>query len=194
MRIGIDIDDTITNIKKDLETAALKYAQELGKTVDENFEYIEDKNDGSIYKVKYGLNYDEMKYFLKVLQEDITKKAIPRENAVKCISNLRKRGHEVYIVTARDSEFHDDPYALSKHWLDKNGIEYDKIIVNAREKAPICREERIDLFIDDNIKNCIDVSGVGIKTIRISDDKKQYENIVTLENWSEIYKYINEME
>lgn len=44
------------------------------------------------------------------------------------------------------------------------------------------------------MRNCVEISNIGTKTIRISNDKQQYENIVTLKNWNEIYKYIAEME
>ena len=82
-------------------------------------------------------------------QENITKKAKPREDVVDVIKKLRKDGHKIYIITARDSEFHNDPYELSKTWLDKNNIEYDKLIVNARDKVKICKEQNVNIFIDD---------------------------------------------
>ncbi len=50
-------------------------------------------------------------------------------------------------------------------WLKKNNIYYDKLIVNVRKKGEICKQEKIDLFIDDNISNCLDVTKYGIKTI-----------------------------
>lgn len=193
MKIGIDIDDTLTDIEQELEQEAKKYAEQLGKEK-QNISVITNKNDGNIWQIKYGFTYEELKYFLKEIQERVTKKARPRENAKETIEKLKEKGNKIYIITARDSEFHDDPYQLSKDWLDKNKIEYDKIIVNAREKASICQQEEIDIFIDDQLNNCIAVSNVGIKTIRISRDKTQYENIITFENWDEIYKYILEME
>ncbi|MCI8392321.1 MAG: hypothetical protein HFJ23_00125, partial [Clostridia bacterium] len=114
-------------------------------------------------------------------------------NAKETISKLRKAGHEVYIVTARDSEFHDNPYKLSKEWLDKNNIEYDKLIVNARDKAKICKDEKIDVFIDDKTSNCIDVSNIGAVAIRIANDNICYDDFITLKDWNAIYRYIIEM-
>ena len=108
--------------------------------------------------------------------EEIVNKAEPRENAINVIRNLRKEGHKIYIITARDNEFHDDPYILSKTWLDKNKIEYDKLIVNARKKAQVCKQENIDLFIDDQLHNCIDIMTEGIQAIRITDNKEYFES------------------
>lgn len=189
-KIGIDIDDTITNIKEELENAALKYALELGKTNIRDITNIIDDNNGNIYQEKYGFNYEELKYFLKDIQESIIQKAMPRKNAKESIRKLKELGHKIYIITARDYEFHDDPYKLSKEWLDKNDIEYDKLIVNARQKAGICLEEGIEIFIDDKKTNCIEVSNVGIKVIRISDDNTYNENFATFKDWNAIYKYI----
>lgn len=194
MIIGVDIDDTLTDIRYKIKEEATKYAKQLGKEVKNENEYIEDKNNGNTYQEKYGFTYEELKYFLKEIQEEITKNANPREGVKEAIKKLRKDGNQIYIITARDEEFHDDPYMLSKNWLDKNDIEYDKIIVNARYKDKICKEEKIDIFIDDQLANCMKVSNEGIKVIRITDYKEKHGNIINKSNWEEIYKYINEME
>lgn len=193
MRIGIDIDDTLTDIKEELEAAALQYAQKLGKAMKE-VDCTEDKeNNGSSWQQRYNFTYEELKYFLKDIQEGITKKAKPREGVVETIKKLRKEGNQIYIVTARDSEFHDDPYQLSKDWLEKNEVEYDKLIVNAREKAGVCKQEEIELFIDDQLENCMKVAREGIKVIRITKEKEQYGTIMNKTNWREISDFISSM-
>ena len=196
MRIGIDIDNTITDIEEQLNEAAFNYAKQLGKGITEadRDKKIEDsQNDGNIYKKRYNFTYEELKYFLGNIQEEITNNAEPRPDAVKVIKKLREEGHEIYIITARDNEFHEDPYILSKVWLDKNNIEYDKLIVNVRKKAPVCKNEKIDIFIDDQLNNCLEVSKEGIKTIRFTADTNEYENIVNINNWNKVYVYINKI-
>ena len=194
MRIGIDIDNTLTDVQSELNMAAYNYAKRLGKNIDEKNLLEDINNDSNFYKEKFKFSYDELKYFLKDIQEEIINKAIPRDGVVEVINKLRSKGNEIYIITARANEFHDNPYKLSKDWLDKNNIIYDKLIVNAIQKANICIEENIDIFIDDQLHNCIAISNKGIKTIRISKDIQDYKNIVTLENWKSIYEYISEME
>ena len=194
MKIGIDIDNTLTDVQRELNLVAYNYAKSLGKIIDEKNLQEDINNNSNFYKEKFKFSYDELKYFLKDIQEEIVNNAIPRDGAVETINKLRNKGNKIYIITARAYEFHDDPYNLSKDWLDKNNIIYDKLIVNAIDKAHICKQENIDIFIDDQLHNCIAVSNAGIKSIRISKDKKQYDNIITLENWNLIYKYISEME
>lgn len=191
MNIGIDIDNTLTEIQEELNKAAYEYAIKLGKNINNTENQLEDiKNNGDAYKKKFEFTYDELKYFLKDIQEEITNKAEPRPDVVEVIKKLKKDGHKIFIVTARDSEFHDDPYLLSKDWLDKNNIEYDKLIVNAREKAIVCKLENIELFIDDQLNNCLEISRAGIKVIRITDDENSNDQITNLSNWQEIYEFI----
>jgi len=195
MRIGIDIDNTLTEVQDKLNKAAFEYAIQLGKNIDNYDNPMENiKNNRDTYKKKFQFTYEELKYFLKEIQENITNNATPRENAKEVIDKLKEDGHEIYIITARDSEFHDDPYKLSKDWLDKNKIYYDKLIVNTREKSSVCKKEKIDLFIDDQLNNCLSVANVGIKTIMITDKLYDYNEIMQLKNWNEIYNYTNEME
>lgn len=195
MRIGIDIDNTLTEVQEELNKAAFEYAISLGKKIDNYDNPMEDiKNNGDTYRKKFQFTYEELKYFLKNIQENITNNAIPRENAKEVIDKLKKDRNEIYIITARDSEFHDDPYKLSKDWLDKNEIYYDKLIVNARKKSSVCEKEKIDLFIDDQLNNCLSVQNAGIQTIMITDKTYNYDKIKQLKDWNEIYNYINEME
>lgn len=193
MIIGIDIDDTLTDIRDEVGAEALKYAKSLNKEIEEKKVVWDKNNNGSSFKERYNLNYDELLYFFGNIQEKITKKAKPREDVVEVLKNLRKDGHKIYIVTARDSEFHNDPYGLSKTWLDKNNIEYDKLIVDARDKAKVCKEQNVDLFIDDKLSNCQGVSNEGIVTIRITNYTDPHQNIINKKNWKEIYEYIKQL-
>ena len=76
MNIGIDIDNTITEIQNELNKAAYDYAIKLGKNIDNHIQDI-DKN-GDTYEEKFQFSYDELKYFLKNIQEDIANKAKPK--------------------------------------------------------------------------------------------------------------------
>ena len=192
MRIGIDIDDTMTDIKDKLTVAALEYAIKLGKNVTYDGGKINDiYNNGNVYQRLFGFNYDELKYFLKDIQESITDNALPREGCVKIIKKLKKEGHEIIVITARDSEFHDNPYKQSKVWLDKNNILYDKLIVNARDKGMVCKSEKIDILIDDNLNNCLSVLKENIKAIRFSSNKSN--DVINCDNWCLIYEIIKRL-
>ena len=192
MRIGIDIDNTLTDINDKLTNAAVEYAKTLNKYVENTSLKINDiHNNGNVYQKLFGFTYNELKYFLGTIQEKITNSAIPRDYCVEIIKKLHNDGNEIYIITARDSEFHENPYLQSEIWLKENDIYYDKLIVNARDKARICLENDIDLFIDDSISNCLNVSSVGILALTIGNSKEIYNKILNFDNWQQIYDYIN---
>lgn len=191
MRIGIDIDDTLTNIKDKLNNAALEYAKSLNKSIENKDLKINDTyNNGNIYQKIYNFTYEELKHFLGPIQEEITNNAIPRPDCVDIIEQLHNEGNEIYIITARDDEFHDNPYLQSEIWLKENNIYFDKLIVNARDKKKVCLENNIDLFIDDSISNCLNVSSAGILTLTIGHESETVNGIRNSENWQEIYDFI----
>ena len=194
MKIGIDIDNTLTDVQAELNKAAYNYAKTLGKDIDEKNLLEDINNNANFYKEKFKFSYEELKYFLKYIQEDIINRATPRDEAVETIRKLKNEGHKIYIITARAKEYHDDPYMLSKKWLDENNIVYDKLIVDVIKKAPVCKKENIDIFIDDQLHNCIEIADQSIKTIRITNDNTIYKNIINCNNWTSIYNVIKEME
>lgn len=193
MRIGIDIDDTLTDIKDKLTNAAFEYAKSLNKSVEnKNLEINDIYNNGNIYQKIFNFTYEELKYFLGTIQEEITNNAIPRPYCVDIITQLHNDGNEIYIITARDSEFHKDPYSQSEIWLNKNNIYFDKLIVNARDKKKACIENNIDVLIDDSISNCLNVSSAGIKAIMIGNNSEIVEGIKKFNDWQQIYEFLNE--
>ena len=62
MRIGIDIDDTMTEIKEKLTKAAIKYAKSLNKdiqTIDNN-DIVDIYNNGNIYQKLFNFSHEEL--------------------------------------------------------------------------------------------------------------------------------------
>ena len=71
MRIGIDIDDTLTDIKDKLANAAFEYAKSLNKGVENKDLKINDvKNNGNIYQKIFDFTYEELKYSILLCYED----------------------------------------------------------------------------------------------------------------------------
>ena len=51
MKIGIDIDNTLTDIKQQLDDAVYEYAKSINKVdVNKNINIIDVNNDGNIYQ------------------------------------------------------------------------------------------------------------------------------------------------
>ncbi len=195
MNIGIDIDNTLTDIEKELFDAANSYTKKLRP----NFKYVErQKYDGfntmaDFYSSIFGWKDDEIVHFFRNQRLELVDNAKPRENAKEVIQKLKEEGNNIYIITARTTRFDDIPYERAKNWLDKNGIAYDKLMVEATDKAKVCFDLNIKLFIDDQLNNCISLANNGIHTIRLTDSIEIYDNIVNIKNWNDIYEYISKL-
>ena len=160
MRIGLDIDDTICNT----HFVLMKYAYKYNKENDNKKLLKYNTNDFS--KI-FGWNKDEVNSFFKTYYLEALKEIEPKYNVKEVLNNLRTKGHEIIFITIRnDNECggHNEANRITKEWLEKYEIPYDKLHVGIFDKKAFCKENHIDVFIDDSEKNCISVSELGIKT------------------------------
>ena len=58
------------------------------------------------------------------------------------------------------------------------------------DKWKTCYENKIDLFIDDSINNCLNVLEYGIDTFIFDNIYNKNTKIKRVKNWLEINKYI----
>lgn len=182
MRIGIDIDGTITDVNDKLKNAKFQYTNRLNKHFSE-------------------LSREDNKEFLKTIHEEITFSAEPRQGAVQAIKELHDMGNEIYIITSRCECYHVNVYERTYKWLIENNILFDKLIVNALHKEKICVENDIDLIIDDKLRVCIECTECGIQAINIKHKSQKinafsntFESARTFPmftDWEEILECIN---
>ena len=190
MNIGIDIDDTIT----DLSQVFLKYAILYNKENKIKFEI--DKTQWNLDKA-FGWNENDYSDFSKKYLEKLLNEAKPKKNVVSIINRLRDEGNKITFITARNSEELKNPYIMTKKWLDNNNISYDKLIVNSIKKEKDCLENQIDIFIDDRLENCEKIqSELNIPVFLFESVYNANENnpmIEKVSDWSELYKKINKI-
>lgn len=181
MRIGIDMDDTITD----------SYSVIIPK-MEEYYGLSKNKLYEKRYDYEILDNLPNYKEFLNQNKFDMLLSNVPiRYRAKEVINSLYDQGCEIYIVTARNYVEYKDPYLATKKCLEKNGIKYTKILVDCKDKGKICREYDIDFFIDDAIKNCIDVNNTNIKSIQIKTIFRPTDcKISLINNWEDIYSCI----
>ncbi len=186
MRIGIDIDDTICNTWDFVIPYLSRHF---------NISISNLKNSDKVYYEACNKTYSEYCEFAKKYYSTIALKYKIKPNVRKVLKKLKSKGHEIIFITARNVNGFYDPYKISLKYLKKHKICYDKLIVNVKEKALICLEEKIDLFIDDSINNCREVASKNIPVLLFST---RYNQNCTLFkrflNWKEIYIEIERME
>lgn len=183
MRIGVDIDDTITS---SWSTYAKEYAKVLGIEEDKLINGKPYYSD--IIKEKYTLE----EYFEKIkpINDKITPILPLKEDVKEIIDKIYELGHTITFITARGKET-TNAYEVTKKYLDDSNIKYEKLILSPLNKSKVCLEEKIELFIDDSIKHCNAVSGEGIDVLMFETRyNKDYLELKHIKSWKEIYEYI----
>ena len=175
MRIGVDLDDTICRTTEKVHEKVEEYAKIL------NLNPLDIMNDEILSK----------DFFSKYLKEIYKTVEVKREVA-KVLKRLRSKGNEIYIITARNNEFVENVSKITKDWLKEKEIEVDKVIVEAfgEKKADICKENEIELMIEDNPFNYKKIISKGIQCI-LFDDRERYDlRHDYMTNWLDIERYI----
>ena len=153
MKIGIDIDDTISETFETLLPYAQKYTIEVLKRkskIDMNQDFLD-----HFYIIKMmGWNKEEAMKFWLMYYDEILKEINIKKFAAKTMKALKEKGHTIYLITARWSVPGADTIKTTKEWLKKNNVPYDELVMNVSDKAELVKEKKIDLFIDDSFENC----------------------------------------
>ena len=188
MKIGIDIDNVISNFNEELIKEYLMHDKELRNTgiINENAKYIRNG--------MFDWTDDEEKTFYKENIERIAKNLKVIKGAKEYIEKLHEDEHLIYIITGRDNGEYSEPYKMTKQWLDANNIYYDNLILtdayDKHAKTKKCLEHNIDIMIDDSVGICSDCIENGITTILMDTPYSKYSNIQRVKNWREFYEYI----
>lgn len=187
MKIGIDLDDTITKTDEILFKYAKIYNEE------EKILFNINREEWNLTKA-FGWNEENIKEFFSKYLKSIYEEAEIKENAKERINKLKDDGNEIIIITARDTKSLKEVHEVCKDWLINNKINVDKIVVDGEDKAQKCLENKIDIFIDDNICNCESVyNNLKIPVLLMNGRyNKDYQNpkIKRVYNWNEIYNEI----
>ena len=183
MRIGIDIDDTITNT---WDEVIPYYSREFGVPEEELR-----KSMPYYQAVKDCCSREEYFERIQPIYNNVCSRVPLRDNVVKVLTDLHNKGHEIFFISSR-GEGYSDAYSLTKEYLDRNGVPYDRLIVGAsHNKDNLCITEKIDLFIDDSYNHCVNASKLGVRVLLAERYyNKERLGFPHLKDWNDIYKYI----
>ena len=174
MRLGIDLDDTISCTREEI-----------------NYLFNEYLNDNKLNEDE--LSNDIIESFYRNNFKNVLTNELVKDKASYYINELIKN-NEIYIITARSNDYVNyevDIEELTYNWLNKNNIKYTKVIFNSYHegKRKTCIDNKIDLLIDNDIDNINWVKSIGIKTI-LFDDSGKYSGLGRITNWEDLYNYI----
>lgn len=190
MKIAIDLDGVVFESEK------------LLRIYSELYDMLELKQNSKIdntetmFQARFAWTDEETNNFTKIYLRKVWNETqyVP---GVKTVLNLLKKdGHELIVITARGGTF-KEAIEITKNKLIEDGLDvFDKYFWAIDDKGEICEKEKIDLFIDDYYKNCIDAANRKIKTIYFKDapskELEENEYLKVLYNWGEVYRYIKE--
>ena len=157
LNIAIDVDDTLAMTFEHMQPYVAEY---FGVDVEEL------RRNNISYENLPESWQDKRLDFNKRYLEHVVVDTPCKPDAVWAVNTLRARGHRVIVMTARTTKFYTDPHATTKEQLRRSGIVYDKLLCT-KDKASACREEKIDVLIDDFPHNCATVAAAGVKVINM---------------------------
>ncbi len=196
MRIGIDIDGVLT----DIESWQLDYGSRyFYLKYNINIKNYKGYETTDIFNISKKLDDEFWENYFK----DYSINVNARPTASEVIDKLRKN-NEIFIITARGSHLSHSTDVMTKeenkeivlNWLKNNNINYDKIIFSEEDKLEVCKENKIDLMIEDKPKN-IEMISSYIPVICYHAGYNEIckgEKIYRCYSWYDILYKINEIE
>ena len=188
MRLGIDIDDVLTNTSETINELIVNESDsEKSQELKEHMKEI----------MKGNISDFDVLAFCSENYVNVYKRVKLKENAKEVIKRLLDRGYEIYFITARGERmgFFKGAEEATLEFLKANDIKYNEIILGAMDKATVCLENKIDVFIDDSVEHCEDVSKVGVKSIVFTSgvNKDVVTDIDRVNDWLELEDKIREI-
>lgn len=189
MRIGIDLDGVVLDTEKQFRNDA-----ELYDILVLNKNSMKDSTE-LIIQNRYDWTEEEKDTFLSKYLLEGTKKSHIMPGAKEVISLLKQEGNELIVITARGKDI-PEMKILGEKMLKEAEIDFDKYYWGVAHKVDIAKKENIDIMIEDSLKNCIEFSKNGMKTIYLRDSNIKTvddPNIKVCYIWGEIYRYIKQL-
>ena len=196
MRIGIDIDGVLTDVERwQLDYGSKFYYERYKKEIVD----FEGYDTNQIFNVDDKLDEEFWREYFKEYSLNVE----ARKFANEVIDKLKQEGHQIYIITARGSFLSHSADVMSieenqqivLNWLKNNHINYDKIIFSPEDKLDICKENNIDLMIEDKVDNINKISKIiPVICFHAGYNKDcKNSNIIRCYSWYDIYSKINKL-
>lgn len=187
MKIGIDLDGVVI----DSETTFRTYEEIFDIDILKGNNLINKKEPK--FQARYNWTNEQEKEFIEKYFMTVSKESNLMSGFVGIYNLLKEQGHQFVVITARGGfikEMKDDAIRL----LKENNIMFDKYYWNVEDKLEICKNEKVDIMIDDDWKIIKRLADNEVKTLYFRDTNlmklEENEYIKEVNNWGEIYRYI----
>lgn len=192
MRIGIDIDNTITHTRESIIDYAVKFngASNIdadvipkGYTMEECFGWDEE------------LTHCFFDTYLTTIYENV----LPKADAIDVINYLNQ-DNSIFLITARN-KFYPRIEEITLNWLRKQGLQYDELIMNSTDnmhhcsKLGLCMQYELDLMIEDHHDISLEICR-HIPVLMFDYPYNAHindKNITRVSNWLEVRDIIDKI-
>lgn len=196
MVIGIDIDDTTVVTVESMVKYGDKYDTEVlnREAKKDNLGKIKDRY---YMKALYGWTEEEKFAFFDMYYKNVLEECYPLPNASEIINRLKQEGNEIIFITARLTNIKNcETENITKATFRKYNIPYDKLIMNVDDKLKFCKENDVEVFIEDSYETCKSLQENGIKAYLMTTKMNRNivdEKIERVSSWNEVYEKITNL-
>lgn len=193
MKIGIDIDEIIVEFAKG-------YLGLYNKKHSRNIKF-EDLFTYSLWK-PLGISKKEAfelaeEYYSSHLFDNLELV----EGAEEGIKELNV-DHKLVFITSRPDHIKEKTEVFFKKIFPNLNLEVvyssnSYLETNGKTKSEICKNQGVDVLIEDDIDYALDCADNGIRLILLDkpwNKKEEHSNIIRVKNWNEILKEINKIQ
>jgi DNA polymerase II large subunit len=192
MRIGIDIDDVLIDLNSPLiDFHNKEYGTNIKRSDFETF---------NLWETWGGTREEAIKKIEKFSESDHFKLIKPTEEVISLIDFFSKK-NELFVITSR----HNKSIDFTRNWIEKFfPNKFKKIFFTnhfgdgeTTSKDEICIENKIDLFIEDNMDWAKVVAEKGIHVLLFDAPWNQnfkHKNMERVFNWEEVAGIIKGLE
>lgn len=195
MKIAFDIDGVFTDYEWFLNTYGERYLKKHKE------DYLLQNPEKYTFRERFGCSEKiEFKFFSRYLFW-YAKKIPVRENVSIVIKRLKKEGHSIHIITARALADRKDILGRLmrfhvRKWLSENKILYDSISYvsmenSAIEKVKLCKEQEIDIFVEDDPGNIAVLRNQCRVICMEASYNRRMEGVEHAIDFGEVYQLIN---
>jgi len=171
MKIGIDIDDTLTKSSITIKKYCKKYQK---------------NHKLKRYSKEYLLSHSDFLKAIEYYGENIYREMKIKKNAQKVIQKWYDEGHTIYFITARDRKICSKIEEYTKNYLEENHIPYHELIFNAQNKGKDTKKLKLDIMIDDRESVLDTFPKSNVILFRMMNQKETYSKYIKVKNWKEL--------
>ena len=149
--IVLDCDDVLAN-------ARIPFAEVISNKTN-RFVHFSEWNRWEACVENHNITFDDI--IPQILLTKVLEKLEPEVGAAIVTNMFKLLGYRIVVVSARG--FHPNAYNVTHNWLNKHNITFDELIItpqNGNKAEVISKLGEVELFVDDNIRNVLSVSGL----------------------------------